>query len=153
MTRKKTQKIIVPGDTGTGTQESQPAGQSRTSLAMPVVVKLRGKKNKKCDEKTSSRGARRFAGIDKRVSKAIRRVTRSMDHGIDTYIDHRKKSARRRKDGDAVDFFENVSYGVSTALSEVSPVLHDVGEAMNTRRMRKQIRRMVRGISRIPLFG
>jgi len=102
---------------------------------------------------TSSRGSRRMNEIDKRVSKAVRRVTRALDGGVDAYIEHRDKSKATRKDGVIVDFVENVSYGVSRAISEASPLVHDVAEAINTRRMRSQIRRAARTFGGIPLIG
>jgi hypothetical protein len=102
---------------------------------------------------TSSRGSRRLNDIEKRVTKAVRRVTRAMDRGVDTYIEHRDKSKETRKDGVIVDFVENVSYGVSRALSEASPLVHDVAEAINTRRLRSQIRSAVRTFGGIPLIG
>ena len=102
---------------------------------------------------TSSRGSRRLTEIDKRVSKAVRRVTRALDRGVDTYIEHRDKSKESRKDGVIVDFVENVAYGVSRAVSEVSPVVHDVAEAINTRRFRSQIRRAARTFGSIPFIG
>ena len=102
---------------------------------------------------TSSRGARRLTEIDKRVTKAVRRVTRALDRGVDTYIEHRDKSKETRKDGVIVDFVENVAYDVSRAVSEVSPVVHDVAEAINTRRFRSQIRRAARTFGSIPFVG
>jgi hypothetical protein len=76
-----------------------------------------------------------------------------LDSGIDTYIEHRDKSKATRKDGVIVDFVENVAYGVSRVVSEVSPVISDVAEAVNTRRLRSQIRRAARVFGSIPLIG
>jgi hypothetical protein len=72
---------------------------------------------------------------------------------VDTYIEHRDDSKERRRDGAIVDFVENVSYGVSKTISEASPVLHDAAEALNTRKFRRQIRRIARGFARLPLIG
>jgi hypothetical protein len=127
--------------------------QTRIVMQSPVTVELVDSGKKKNRKRTSSRGTRRLTDIDRRVSKALRRITRAADHGIDTYIDHRDKSEEKRRDGVVVDFAENVSYGMSQAISEASPVLHDVTEAFNTRRVRKQIRRIARGFRAIPLFG
>jgi hypothetical protein len=102
---------------------------------------------------TSSRGSRRLTQIDRRVTKAMRRVTRALDRGVDTYIEHRDKSKGARKDGVIVDFVENVSYGVSRTLSEASPLVHDVAEAINTRRLRSQIRSAARTFGGIPFIG
>jgi hypothetical protein len=104
-------------------------------------------------KRTSSRGSRRLVEIDRRVAKAVRRVTRALDRGVDTYIEHRDKSKEARRDGVIVDFVENVSFGVSRALSEASPLVHDVAEAINTRRFRSQIRRAARAFGGIPFVG
>jgi|SRR5271165_3971283 len=115
------------------------------------VVHVAGTQHKR--RRTSSKGVRRLTQIDRRASKAVRRVTRALDSGIDTYIEHRDKSAETRRDGVVVDFVENVSYGMSRAISEASPILHDIAEAWNTRRFRKQMRSVARAFTSIPFFG
>jgi hypothetical protein len=101
-------------------------------------------------KKTSSTGSSRLNQIERRVAKGVRRVTRAMDHGVDTYIEHRDKSKEARKDGVIVDLLENVSYGVSRAISDASPLLHDVAETINTRRYRTEIRRLARTFGNLP---
>ena len=101
----------------------------------------------------SSKGTRRLTDIDKRVSKAVRRVTRALDNGVDSYMEHRDKSRLARRDGVIVDFVENVSHGVSRAVSDASPVIHDVAEAFNTRAFRSNIRRFARTFGSIPFIG
>jgi hypothetical protein len=119
----------------------------------PATVRVVVERETHRKKGTSSRGARRLTEIDKRVTKAVRRVTRALDRGVDTYIEHRDKSKESRKDGVIVDFVENVSYGVSRALSEASPLVHDVAEAFNTRRVRTQIRSAARTFGSIPFVG
>ena len=119
-----------------------------TPTEQPTVRVVTHKKHK-----PSSRGTSRLMEIDRRVSKAVRRVTRALDSGVDTYIEHRDKSKEKRKDGPIVDFVENVSYGLSRAVSEASPIIHDVAEAVNTRRLRSQIRRVARTFGSIPFVG
>jgi hypothetical protein len=103
--------------------------------------------------RTSSKGSPRLTDIEKRVSKSIRRVTRALDNGVDTYITHRDVSKAKRRDGVIVDFVENVARGVSRAFADASPVIHDVAEAANTRRLRSQVRRVVRTFGAIPFVG
>jgi hypothetical protein len=122
------------------------------SPAHPTVRVLK-LEHVKTNKKTSSRGTRRLKDIDRRVSKALRRVTRSLDHGVDSYSEHRDKSSAKKKDGPVVDFAVNVSYGVSKAISEASPLLTDLTEALNTRSMRTQMRRVARTFGSIPIFG
>ena len=119
----------------------------------PATVRVVVERETHRKKGTSSRGARRLTEIDKRVTKAVRRVTRALDRGVDTYIEHRDKSKESRKDGVIVDFVENVSYGVSRALSEASPLVHDVAAAINTRRLRSQIRSAARTFGSLPFVG
>jgi predicted RNA-binding protein with PUA domain len=123
------------------------------TAAEPATVRVVVERETRRKKGTSSRGARRLTEIDRRVTKAVRRVTRALDRGVDTYIEHRDKSKESRKDGVIVDFVENVSYGVSRALSEASPLVHDVAEAFNTRRVRTQIRSAARTFGSIPFVG
>src|SRR5690242_905629 len=81
------------------------------------LIRVIEKHRKRRGKGNSSRGTRRLTEIDRRASKAIRRVTRAFNHGMDTYIEERDESRSKRKDGPVVDFVENVSYGVSTTLS------------------------------------
>jgi hypothetical protein len=119
-----------------------------TTVVYPVVgapVELRVRKRKK----GSSRTARRLEDIDRDVSRALRRISRAVKHGMDTYVEERDDSARRRRDGALVDFYNNVAEGLSRAISEAAPAIPDISYAFNTGRMRKQLRRTLRSIPMI----
>jgi hypothetical protein len=79
----------------------------------------------------------------------MHRVTRAVNDGVETYLDKRDKSERRRRDGAIVDVYENMAVGMSEAMSKSAPVLTDIAKAFNTRYRRKQIRRFVRSL---PVF-
>ena len=113
--------------------------------------KKRGGRRRKA-KRGSSRTSRRLEDIERRVSKAMRRVTKAVNRGMSEYQDQRDKSASRRRDGALVDFYDNVSRGVSRAISQSSPVLVDVSKAFNTRRNRRLIRRSLRRFPRIPFL-
>ncbi|MDT5158772.1 MAG: hypothetical protein QOC99_1337 [Acidobacteriota bacterium] len=127
----------------TRTHISQP-DTTTVVIGSPVVLKVRKKK------RGSSHSARRLEDIEKRLSKAVRRVSRGVKNGVDTYIDHRDRSERRRRDGALVDFCENTARGTARAISESSPVLTDIARAWNTRKLRKQMRKAIRTL---PMFG
>ncbi|HEX8136697.1 MAG TPA: hypothetical protein VF544_03815 [Pyrinomonadaceae bacterium] len=125
------------------------ANTTDTTVVYPVVgtpVELRVRKGRK---KGSSRTARRLEDIERDVSRALRRVSRAVKHGMDTYVEERDESARRRRDGALVDFYNNVAEGVSRAVAEAAPAIPDVSYAFNTGRLRKQIRRTLRSIPMI----
>lgn len=100
----------------------------------------------------SSRTSRRLEDIERRVSKAMRRVTKAVNRGMSEYQDQRDKSASKRRDGALVDFYDNVSRGVSRAISQSSPAIVDVSKAFNTKRQRRLIRRGLRRFPRIPFL-
>jgi hypothetical protein len=119
----------------------------------PTAVRVVVERETHRRKRTSSRGSRRLNEIERRVAKAVRRLTRALNRGVDTYIEHRDKSKEARKDGVIVDFVENVSYGVSRAVSDAGPLVHDVAEAINSRRFRSQIRRAARTFGSLPFVG
>src|SRR5258708_39711693 len=96
---------------------SGPGGEPPTDHPDPEakVIKIR----------TSSRASRRLNDVEERLTKSVRRVSRAVDRGVDTYVEARDKSARERKDGVIVDFYENVSKGVARTISESAPVITD----------------------------
>jgi len=120
--------------------KKEPEEEITVILEEPVPIRTR--KNKR----VSSRSARRLEDIESRVSKSVRRVSKAVDNGVSTYLEKRDKSARKRRDGALVDFCENAAVGVSKTLAESAPVLTDFAKALNSRRVRKTIRKVVRSI-------
>lgn len=111
-----------------------------------AVAEEDAKKKKKKRKRGSSRATRRLEDIEKRVSKSLHRVARGVHWGHDRYIKRRKRSARERRDGALVDFGTNVARGWTKAVKESSPALIDGAKIINTRRLRKRIRKCLRGI-------
>jgi hypothetical protein len=128
--------------TRTRIQSDSSPDDTTVVIGAPVVIKLRDKKRKR----GSSKAARRLEYYEKRLSKSARRVSRGVKNGVDTYIDNRNRSERKRRDGALLDFCENASKGIAKAISESSPVLTDYTKALNTKRMRKQLRQLLRPI-------
>jgi hypothetical protein len=112
-------------------------------LGAPIVIKIGNKKKKK---KGSSKAARRLESYEKHLSRSARRISRGVKNGVDTYIDNRNRSERKRRDGAIVDLCQNLAKGTARAISESSPILTDYARAMNTKQMRKQIRQFLRPI-------
>jgi DNA topoisomerase VI subunit B len=102
---------------------------------------------------TSSRGTKRLEEIDRRVSKAVRRVTKALDHGVTEYSERRDKSRAARKDGVVTDFVENMAYGLSKAVSTASPLIHDAAELVNSAPVRKQVRKVARSFGKLPFIN
>lgn len=133
--RKVTARARIQSDTS--------PNDTAVVIGAPVVIKLRDKKKKK---RGSSKAARRLEDYEKRMAKSARRVSRGVKNGVDTYIDNRNRSERKRRDGALVDFCENTAKGIAKAISESSPILTDYTKALNTKQMRKQIRQFLRPI-------
>lgn len=119
-----------------------PPEETVVVLGAPVVYKLKTRRKKK----GSSKASRRLADIENRITKSIRRVSRGVKNGVDEYRDKRDRSQRKRRDGAVLDFCENTARGAARAISESSPVLTDIAKALNTKRLRKQIRQALRPI-------
>ncbi len=122
-------------------QNAQDAGQAESDR--PIVLgKSKGGKKKK---KKYSRGLKRVQRFEARLSKGGRRLSRAVTAGFNRYVSQGNKSARRRRDGRLVDFYENVARGVSRGISRGGPAIEDVARAFNTKRLRRQIRAAARG--------
>ena len=127
------------------------ADTTDTTVVYPVVgtpVELRAHRGRG-RKKGSSRTARRLEDIERDVSRALRRVSRAVKHGMDTYVEERDESERRRRDGALVDFYNNVAEGISRAVAEAAPAIPDISYTFNSGRLRKQIRRTLRSIPMI----
>jgi hypothetical protein len=127
-------------------QEVRPGSRDDAVAEKYAVVGAPDDKRKRKKKRGSSRSARRLEDVEKRVSKATRRVSKAVDRGVVTYREKRDKSARKRRDGALVDFHENVTRGVVKAVSKSSPALTIVAKALNSKRVRRGIRRAVRSI-------
>jgi hypothetical protein len=123
-----------------------PAGDRPRGRRPEVITLHRDDKRKR----GSSRAARRLEDIEKRVSKAVDRVARAVDQGTSTYRKARDESEQKRRDGALTDFYDNVARGVSKTMSKASPALADVAKAFNTKGRRKQLRRVLKRLPRLP---
>src|ERR1700681_3871390 len=127
-------------------QEDRPGNRDDAVAEKYAVVGAPDDKRKRKKKRGSSRSARRLEDVEKRISKATRRVRKGGDKGVFTYREKRDKSARKRRDGALVDFHENVTRGVVKAVSKSSPALNTLAKALNRKGIRKQIRRAARSI-------
>ena len=127
-----------PGGKGTTTTPSDTPSHVYISVDEP--------KRRKKKKRGSSKSSRRLIDIENRASKSLRRVSKAVDKGVKTYREQRDKSERKRRDGTIVDSYQNASVGIAEAVANSTPVLTDFAKALNTRRRRKEIRRLVRAL-------
>jgi ribosomal protein L14 len=116
----------------------RPEDQAPTNAVSEIVIYKKRKK-----KRGSSRSSRRLEDIENRATKSLRRVTKAVDRGVKIYREKRDKSERKRRDGALVDFYENAAVGMSETIAQASPALSDLARAFNTRRRRKNIRRLI----------
>jgi hypothetical protein len=131
-----------------GDQGGQPE-QTAVVIGEPIVIRVKKDGGRKKKKKGSSRASRRLADFEKGFSRAARRVSKSCKNGWDEYFDQRDKSERKRRDGAITDLYVNTSKGLSRAISESSSAITDLVRPLNSKRVRKQIRRSLRSL---PMF-
>jgi hypothetical protein len=130
----------APNQPSSSSKSAPPAQETPSHVYISVDQPKRKKK------RGSSRSSRRLEDIENRASKSLRRVSKAVDKGVKTYREQRDKSQRKRRDGALVDSYQNASVGIAEAVAQSSPALTDFAKALNTRRRRKEIRRLVRSI-------
>jgi len=111
----------------------------------PIVLNLKKKQKKK---RRYSKGLEEIQQMERHLTRASHRMARGVEKGIANYRIKSIKSTKKKKDGAIRDFIPNSGIAITHALKEVGPVPHDVARAMNTKPMRKRVRRQLRGFRR-----
>ena len=128
---------------------SAPATAPETSSipahpAVPVLVTQPKKKKRRY-----SRGLREVQQLERSVSKVSARVARAVAKGMTTYRKRSDKSARKKRDGAIRDFAVNLAEGVGKTMRDLSRVPADLARGLNTKRVRRRVRRTLRSTSRL----
>ena len=122
-------------------QESeQQTAATAEPLAVPIVVERTKKKKKK----KYSKGTKDIQRMERRASKASQRLARAVADGLPAYRKKSNKSARKKRDGAVVEFIPNAAEGLSKSMRVASRVPADLAKAVNTKRVRRQMRAVVR---------
>jgi DNA topoisomerase VI subunit B len=108
-----------------------------------VLVLTEGKK-KKVPRYSKNRRLRQELGGA--VLSAVRRITKGVDKGLDTYIERREDSAAKKKDGAVKDRFRNLARAARTFTSNASEApaefLEQVADMKIGRRIGRRVRKM-----------
>jgi DNA topoisomerase VI subunit B len=110
----------------------------------PIVLNYRSKKKKK---RRYSKGLEDVQEVEAGLSRAVRKATRAIAEGTDTYDKARRKSARQKKDGAIRDFIPNLGEALSESLREASDIPADLADTLNTKSNRRRLRRRIRDVS------
>lgn len=100
-----------------------------------------------------SKDLKNIQKAEHRLSKASRKIARSVEKGINSYLKQRDKSASKKKDGALEDLSINFSKGFADFGKAASPAFYDIGKAVNifrlTKKQRKSVKRQIRSIGRM----
>src|SRR5690242_4124499 len=95
---QRKRKHSTKGDE-TMSEGTTPTTSSEESAGAPVVVERQRRGRRRY-----STGLKSVQIMERNLSRAFRRVTRSLNEGVDRYQEARDESADRRRDGAIVDF-------------------------------------------------
>ena len=123
----------------TTTADAAPAHDPAMPEA-PIVVERKKKKKKK----KYSKGLKEAQRMERRAADAAERLARAVADGLTVYRKERDKSARKKKDGALVDLIPNAAEGMGEAMRVASKAPVDLAKAVNTKRVRRQMRAVAR---------
>ena len=130
-------------DTGDTAHASAERSTTEESAERPRKAQKRRKKY--------SKGLRDVQRLERGLSKASHRMVSAVEKGVRTYRKRSEKSARRTKDGALRDSFVNVAVASSETLAKSAKIPLDLIESVDTKRVWKRVRPVLRALSR-PIF-
>ena len=119
------------------------------SAASSVAAAVTGAPEKK---RGSTKATRRAADFEKRAAKAMSRIAKAADKGVQKYIERRDKSNTKRKDGGLIDMPENLVRSASKAAADATPIIGDMMKMVSTKATRKALRRNFRSVPTVPFM-
>jgi hypothetical protein len=122
----------------TETQEEMPS--------KPIVLSLKKKKKRK---KRYSKGLGEFQRQERHFMRATHRLVRATEKGISSYRKLSLKSAQNKRDGALRDFIPNSGLAMTRALRVASPLPNDIARSMNTKLIRRELKRQIRTLRRV----
>lgn len=108
--------------------------------AKPIILKFKKKKKKK----RYSRELMEIQRIERHLTRSSHRVAKGLEKGFSTYIKRRDRSAKNKRDGAVRDFLLNTGWATTRAFREITPIPYDMAKAMDSRGLRRQLRRVSR---------
>lgn len=105
-----------------------------------VTVALPAKSRRKRKYSKNLRGIQEF---ERHASRAVHRLARSVEAGVETWRKATDGSARRRRDGAARDALDNFAKATAKQLRVVSSAPQNLARAARSLRIRKTVRRLL----------
>jgi hypothetical protein len=121
----------------------------------PIVLEFQSRREKPAKSKREPKAekySRSLADIQQAEAdllSVMRRATRAIALGVDTYERERAKSAKMKIDGAIEDFPHNSAKALSETLKEASEIPVDVVDAVTTQNYRRRLHRNLRNISKV----
>ena len=125
------------------------AGLRPIVLEMPSRREKRAKTKKEPKAERYTRGLADIQQAEADLLSVMRRATRAIAHGVDTYEREREKSAAMKIDGAIEDFPHNSAKALSETIKEASEIPVDVADAITTQNYRRQLRRNLKNVSKV----
>ena len=125
-------------------------GKLHTDLEPIVLEYTRHKKKDTSDDdgELYSDGLEDVQRAEADLLRVMRRATRAVTKGIETYDEERSRSAHEKEDGAIEDFPHNSAKAMSEALKEASELPLDVAEALAPRDYRRRMRKNLKQLSK-----
>ena len=120
----------------------------------PIVVEFESPREKRAETQsapTAERYTRSLADIQQAEADfltVMRRATRAIALGVETYEHERAKSAQTKTDGAIIDFPHNSAKALSETLREASEIPVDVADAMTTQNYRRRLHRNLKNVAK-----
>jgi len=114
----------------------------------PIVINLKkkSKNNKNKKKRRYSKGLEEIQQMERHLMRASHRMARAVEKGISNYRGESTKSSKKKRDGAIRDFIPNSGIAMTHVLKEAGPIPNDIARALNTKSMRRRLRRQLRGI-------
>ena len=120
----------------------------------PIVLDYEPRREKKAKSATSAAGETYSPGLkdiqqaEADLLRVMRRATRAVAQGVETYDRERARSAQAKTDGAIEDFAHNSAKALSETLKEASEIPVDIADAITTKNYRRRLRRNLKSVSK-----
>lgn len=120
----------------------------------PVILEYEPRPEKRAKTEIGSKGERYSAGLEDiqqaevDLLSVMRRATRAVAQGVETYDRERARSAEAKTDGAIEDFPHNSAKALSEMLKEASEIPVDIADAVTTKNYRRRLRRNLQSVSK-----
>ena len=121
----------------------------------PIVLEYEPRREKRAKAEIGSKGERYSAGLEDiqqaeaDLLSVMRRATRAVAQGVETYDRERARSAEAKTDGAIEDFPHNSAKALSEMLKEASEIPVDIADAVTTKNYRRRLRRNLQSVSKM----